>query len=92
MTSKFYVKEVEGTVITNRFVVPDDKIKIPVEKIWNDNDNEANKRPTSVKVIVNAKGEQVTEYTLSEENKWKYTFELAKYDELGDEIEYTVDE
>ncbi|MDO4283590.1 MAG: Cna B-type domain-containing protein, partial [Clostridia bacterium] len=90
--SKFYVKEITENVITNRFVVPDDQIEIPVEKIWKDENDKVGKRPESIKIIVSAKGQKVTEYTLSEENHWKYTFKLAKYDELGDEIEYTIDE
>ena len=37
--------------------------------------------------------EVVAEETVNEEDGWKYTFEdLPKYDENGDEIEYTADE
>ena len=86
--------------IRNNFKAPDEKISITVRKIWEDNNDIKEKRPTSLKIQLFANGklskEQVidrkmTEYTNN--NVWTYTFtKLDKYDENGQEITYTVDE
>ena len=80
----------EGYVITNRFTVPEEKIEVPVEIIWKDNNNEAGKRPEKVEVTII--GEETTQTKeITEEQEWTYTFEsLPKYDENGDEIQYKV--
>ena len=91
----------EGFTITNTFKVPDEKIKIPVTKIWDDNGNTAGKRPGSVTLQIKKNGgaELVTEQLVTEankvegqDNKWSYEFSVPKYDARGDEIEYTIDE
>ena len=97
----------QGFIVTNTFEVPDEKIQVPVTKIWNDSNNTANKRPENVIITVEGdqdptqEGNEVSkEYTLTEankneinENEWTYTFEdLPKYDIYGNEIEYTIDE
>ena len=88
----FYTKSIVGYVITNTFTVPDDKIQITGVKAWNDNENEAGKRPDSITLQVKNGDQVVTEQEVSKENDWKYTFELPKYDSLGNEITYTIDE
>ncbi|MDO4283298.1 MAG: Cna B-type domain-containing protein [Clostridia bacterium] len=90
--SEFYVKEIVGGKITNRFVVPEDKVKIVGTKKWEDNANEAGKRPESIVLQVKIGEEVITEAVVTEKNNWSYEFELAKYDSLGNEIEYTIDE
>ena len=98
---KFYEKKITGDkdseyVITNKFKVPDEKIKINVNKTWEDNNNEANKRPQSIKYIL--KGgvtdvEQVVSGNRTTDANWNYTFtNLAKYNAQGNEITYTVEE
>ncbi len=89
---KFYVKEIVGGKITNTFVVPDERIKIVGVKEWDDNNNLAEKRPESVILQVKNGEEVVTEQVVTEETNWSYEFELAKYDESGNEIVYTIDE
>ncbi|MDO4283637.1 MAG: Cna B-type domain-containing protein [Clostridia bacterium] len=91
-TSEFYVKTIVGNVITNTFVVPEDKIKITGTKVWYDLEDFAGKRPESVVLQVKAEGVVVSEAVVNEENHWSYEFELAKYDRLGKEIEYVIDE
>ena len=95
-----------GFVVTNTFEVPGDKIEIPVTKIWDDNENSAQKRPSEVTITLvgdqdpEVAGNDITkEYTLTEDdvqgntNEWTYTFtELPKYNTLGNEIQYTIDE
>ncbi len=103
-------KKIEGNMtsgytITNKFVVPDEKISVPVTKVWDDNSNSANKRPTSVTMVLTSNDTtdiySPYKYTLTadsnvdsqDSNKWTYTFEnLPKYDSKGDEIVYTLSE
>ena len=82
-------------IITNTFNVPDEKIDIEVTKVWEDNGNGAGKRPQEIKLQVKNGETVVKEQTINVEsgNEQKYTFtDLSKYDELGNEIKYTVDE
>ena len=81
-----------GFTITNKFKVPNDTIEIPVTKIWNDNNNEAKKRPESVTIQVKDGDRVVANKVADEDNKWSVEFTLPKYDNLGNEINYTVDE
>ena len=92
----FYTKSInnETYTITNTFTVPEDKTSVTVTKKWIDNDNEAQKRPTSIIVeLRNEENELVGTQTLSDSNGWTYTFNnLQKYNGQGEEINYTVDE
>ena len=71
-----------------------EKISIEVTKTWNDNNNEAKKRPEKVTVRLKANGKDNGKtLELSESNNWKQTFEdLPKKDDDGKEIKYTVTE
>src|SRR5699024_4132235 len=78
--------------ITNTFQVPGDKVTIKVTKQWNDNNNEAKKRPINITVQLKD-GEQIKSTGIvNEENNWTYNFEVPKYNEKGQEINYTADE
>ena len=100
-----YTKETTATRTTNG---PDynltnkhepEKRAIEGQKIWNDNNNQDGKRPTSIKVklykkVGNNNPEYVTEKVVTEgaDKAWKWKFEnLDKY-ENKQEIEYTVEE
>ena len=104
-TNEFYTNSgitgnmTEGYEITNTFVRPNDTVEVPVTKVWEDNNNEAKKRPESVTIKVTGNGKTYTQEineSNAEEgnvNHWTYTFtNLPKYDENGDEIKYTIDE
>ncbi|WP_022797212.1 collagen binding domain-containing protein [Bavariicoccus seileri] len=83
----------DGLTVTNKFVSP--KIDIPVEKVWNDADNQDGNRPDSIEVELLANGEKtdVANITLNSENQWKASFsELPTLDNQGKEITYTVNE
>ena len=87
-----YNTETEGkTIITNTHEV--EKTSYSIEKVWNDNENQDGKRPTSIQVQLKANGNNKGEaITLNEENNWKNTWnDLPKY-ENGKEIKYTVEE
>ena len=97
-TNKFYTSStsgnmVEGYVITNTFTRPEETTEITVNKVWDDNSDEAGKRPDSVTLKVTGNGDTYTQEVTGSGDRWSYTFtELPKYDANGDEIEYTVDE
>ena len=99
---KFYTKEITGTkeqgyVITNKFTVPEDKINIKVNKVWEDNSNSQNKRPESIKYILKNGNKNIQEQVIKGNNKtdedWSYEFkDLAKYDQNAKEINYILEE
>lgn len=95
---KFYTRKVEETTkynytLTNTFTVPSEQITIKAKKIWDDNENKANKRPSAVTIkLMNGTQEVMTDVA-NNSNQWEVTFSnLAKYDSHGKEIEYTVKE
>ena len=109
LENKFYTSEntvvsQEDKTVTNKFVVPDERISVPVTKVWDDNNNSANKRPSSVVLVLTSNdandGNSPYKYTLTtdnadsqDSNKWAYTFNnLPKYNSNGDEIAYTLSE
>ncbi|MBQ3408448.1 MAG: Cna B-type domain-containing protein [Clostridia bacterium] len=85
--------ETNTITITNEFDVPGEKINLTVVKAWDDNNNAAGKRPSSIKVQLYANSvAQGNQVTITNSN-WSTVFNnLAKYDENGDEISYTVSE
>jgi hypothetical protein len=71
---------------------PDDKISIPVVKIWDDMGNRDGNRPDRVLVKLLADGNKVAETVLNNANGWSYQFtDLPKYSGTR-EIVYTVTE
>ena len=88
-----YDEETDGyTTITNYYPTVDTVNSI-VSKVWDDNNNQDGKRPTSIQVQLNADGTpKRSPVTLHEANDWSYTWSgLDKYD-AGTENEYTVKE
>ena len=69
------------------------QINIPVEKVWDDNNNQDGLRPQSVTVKLLADGKDTEKtLTLNAGNNWQGTFsELDKY-ENGREVTYTIEE
>ncbi|MBQ6288924.1 MAG: Cna B-type domain-containing protein, partial [Clostridia bacterium] len=70
-----------------------EKIRVSVEKIWDDSENQDGLKPESVSVQLKAGGVNVgVAVTLNEGNGWSYEWTgLDKYKD-GQPIEYTVDE
>ena len=93
---KFYTKQVVGLNVTNTFTVPNDKIEVQVNKVWDDNSNANAKRPTSIKYVLSGntlKKEQTVTGNTSTNEDWSYKFtDLPKYNAQGNEIAYTVAE
>ena len=93
---KFYTKQVVGLNVTNTFTVPNDKIEVQVNKVWDDNSNVNAKRPASIKYVLTGNGltkEQTVTGNTSTNEDWSYKFtDLPKYNAQGNEIVYTVAE
>jgi len=98
---KFYNKNIAGTyksgfTVTNTFNVPDEKVNVAVTKNWDDNSNANAKRPASIKYVLSGNGltkEQVVTGNTTTDENWSYTFaNLPKYNELGNIINYSVEE
>ena len=97
----------EQEVEANEEITANYIVNVPVTKVWEDAGNQANKRPESIKIIIEgdsntseAGNEQRQEKILTKEdankenvNEWSHTFtNLPKYNEKGEEIEYKVTE
>lgn len=69
------------------------QINIPVEKVWEDNNDQDGKRPNSVTVTLYANNQSTGKsLTLSKANGWKGTFENLDEFKDGEKINYTVEE
>ena len=77
--------------ITNK---NNEKVKIPVEKKWEDNNNQDGKRVKEIVVRLLQDGIPTDKtIKLNEQNNWKGEFtDLDKYNAQGNEIKYTVKE
>ena len=85
----YYTKTVNGNTITNKHTP--EVIRIPVTKVWEDNDNYFNARK-SVTVDIKVGNEVKDTITISASDNWtKTSKDLLKY-ENGSEIQYTVSE
>ena len=100
--NEFYIKsnvDQDSRTVTNKFQVPGENINITVTKVWDDNSNSAGKRPESVTLQVKNGNEVVATEPVTvdnavggDTNRWSYTFSVPKYNEEGQEINYTADE
>ena len=86
-----YQKEINNYDITNTYTPG--KINIPVEKIWNDNNNQDGIRPDKITVKLLADGEDTGKTVeLSDQNGWKAEFTDLDKNNNGKEIVYTIEE
>lgn len=80
-----------GFLVTNTHTPA--KINIPVEKTWNDAENQDGIRPGSVIIKLLADGKDTGKIlTLNEDNEWKGTFTELDKNKAGTETVYTVQE
>ena len=90
----------ESEVVEVTYYYTYNKQDITVKKVWNDNNDEARKRPASIKVELKNGNNVVQEVVLSnsnasqtEANTWETVLNnLDIYDTNGQKINYTVDE
>ncbi|MBQ6735278.1 MAG: isopeptide-forming domain-containing fimbrial protein [Lachnospiraceae bacterium] len=88
---KVFVDTTEDVIVR----LDPEMISIPVEKIWEDDNNRDNVRPQSITVRVtsDAPGFTARTLTLAQANSWKGTFtDLPRYRITGEKITYTVTE
>lgn len=86
-----YDEDTKSYQITNKHKV--EKITIPVEKVWNDNNNNDGKRTKQVIVHLYADGKDTGKtLTLSDTNHWKDSFVNLDQYSNGNKINYTVKE
>ena len=87
---KEYTVEYDEMNIKNSYTP--EKTEVSGSKTWDDVDNQDGKRPGSIIVNLLADGEKVDSKTVTESDKWAWSFtNLDKY-KAGKEIEYTVSE
>jgi len=70
-------------------------IDIPVQKIWDDADNQDGVRPDRVEVNLLADGEKIREVHITEATDWQHEFtDLPRFKvgQEGQEVEYTLNE
>ena len=87
-----YVSGTASTGFTLINVHEPETISVSGTKVWNDSDDNAGKRPESIKVNLHANGTLVDSQTVTAANDWKWAFlDVPKY-EAGKEIAYTLTE
>ncbi len=91
-----YESAVDGYDVTNSHTpeqpVPE-AVNISGIKVWDDNSNSDGSRPDSITVNLLANGKEIDSVTITEDDDWAWSFDgLAKCDEDGNEIEYTIEE
>ena len=95
--------KIEGTTVTNEFELPKDTVNYKVNKVWDDNEIQANRRPTSINFTLTktvkdpASGkdtqEDIETKTLTTGTDSYVEFkELPKYDDKANVIDYNVTE
>lgn len=100
---EFYkLVKIEGTTVTNEFELPKDTVNYKVNKVWDDNEIQAQRRPEAINFVLtktvkdkdgNNRQEVVDTKTLttSKENYVEFK-ELPKYDDKANVIDYNVTE
>ena len=94
--------KIEGTTVTNEFELPKDTVNYKVNKVWDDNDIQAQRRPETInfdltKTVKDKDGnnrQQVVDtktLTTSKESYVEFK-ELPKYDDKANVIDYNVTE
>ena len=71
--------------------IPDEKVSVTVEKVWDDDNDAAGERPDSVTVWLYANSQPTNRSLTLVPDSWTGSFvDLHKYDGSGNEIYYTV--
>ncbi|APB32084.1 Cna B-type domain-containing protein [Vagococcus teuberi] len=90
-----YSTEVNGTTITNSYTPG--KTSVSVAKMWDDNNNQDNIRPSSIEVQLYKQTEKGkvaigSVVLLDEKNNWSTTWSDLPLMDSGEKIKYTVEE
>lgn len=94
--------KIEGTTVTNEFELPKDTVNYKVNKVWDDNDIQAQRRPEAINFVLtktvkdkdgNNRQQVVDTKTLTTSKESYVEFkELPKYDDKANVIDYNVTE
>ncbi|MCD8129663.1 MAG: Cna B-type domain-containing protein [Lachnospiraceae bacterium] len=92
-----YVRSVADANEEHEFVITNtheiETVDIPVEKIWDDNDDQDGVRAEDITVVLTGSDGTVREMVLTAESDWKYTFtDLPVYWNEGALITYSLQE
>ncbi len=86
-------KKADKPVFTNTYDSScEETVVVSGMKTWKHGSNPENKRPEAIIVKVYGDGQLSLQRQITGKDKWCYSFELPRFDEDGDEIDYTVDE
>ncbi|MCH5287141.1 MAG: Cna B-type domain-containing protein [Christensenellaceae bacterium] len=91
----YYIGTQDGLNFTNTIVEKEEVAQIEVSgvKTWRDNDNENEKRPESITIILLQNGKEIRTATVTAADEWTYTFtNLPEGDGYGNTYIYTVRE
>ena len=72
--------------------MPTDRTIVAGQKFWQHGTNPESRQPGSVTIHILANGEPYMSFALDASTDWKFRYDLAKYDQDGNEIIYTIDE
>ena len=87
---KDYTTVVSGYNVTNTYET--ETTSVSGSKTWNDSNNQDGKRPSSITINLLAGGQKIDSKTVTEADKWSWSFtDLPKYAD-GKEIVYTITE
>ena len=82
VSSNGYSKRIQGDM-DNGFTITNthstEKIKLVIEKVWDDNDDSAHMRPATASFEITGYQGQIIPVTLNASNNWKYTLTYDKY-------------
>lgn len=88
ITAELSAETSQIVLFTNSVIYnPPAQTSVSVEKVWNDNDNEAGLRPDSITVVLLENGEEYGTVELSVDNNWKHTWH-----NLSEESSWSVEE
>ncbi|MBO5521801.1 MAG: Cna B-type domain-containing protein, partial [Eubacterium sp.] len=80
----------KGFTVTNKHTPQ--TIRIEGKKVWEDENDQAEKRPDSIVIRLKAGGEEIRNRKVTNSNSWTWTFEGLPKNADGEEIEYTITE
>ncbi len=94
-TTEYSGDQRQGFVVTNSHtpVLGEEAVTVSGKKIWDDANDQDGMRPKSITIRLFANGKEVDSVKVTEADGWGWTFaDLAKCDESGKEIVYTISE
>ena len=96
------VKATDASSATNTFITeaketptppePEEKVTISGKKTWVDDKDAAGARPRSITIYIYQNDKKLRMLVITENDDWKWSVTLPKYDSAGNEIAYRLEE